>query len=89
MHIKCKGLPSGREIAGAAEQTTTDILHANTSPPRGETVRAFGDSATWPKEGVTGWGIQLQREGVKFWRRHVAGRQECSRTLSQRRMQYY
>ena len=63
MHIKCKGLPSGEEIAGAAEQATPDILQANTSPQRGETIHAFGDGATWPKEGITGWGIQLRRGG--------------------------
>ena len=63
MHIKCEGLPSGGGIAGAAAQATTDILQANTSPHRGETVHAFGDGATWPKEEITGWGIQLQREG--------------------------
>ena len=65
MHIKYEGLPSGGEIAGAAEQATTDILQANTSPLREETAHAFGDGATWLKQGVVGWGIQLQKEGVE------------------------
>ena len=63
MHIMCEGMPSGGEIASAAEQATTDILQASTSPHRRETVHAFGDGATWPKEEITRLGMQLQREG--------------------------
>jgi ribonuclease HI len=36
---------------------------ANKHLQRGRTIHAFGDGATWDKEGITGWGIQLQDTG--------------------------
>ena len=58
--------PAGGGIAKAAEQAELDSWEANTNPRRStDEIHAFRDGATWPKEGITGWGIQLQREGGK------------------------
>ena len=42
-------------VLGTAKKCTetTDIAHA------------FGDGATWQKEGITGWGMHIIREGGK------------------------
>ena len=63
MGIKCAHLPSGGCITGVDVQAARDVGKANDNARRRETVHAFGDGATWAKEGITGWGIQLQRAG--------------------------
>ena len=63
MGIKCAHLPSGGCITGVGVQAARDVGSANDNARRRETVHAFGDGATWDKEGITGWGIQLQRAG--------------------------
>ena len=66
MHIKCAGLQSGEDITEIDEQLEEDIRIADNCTRLGITVHAFGDGATWDKEGISGWGIQLQR-----WRGEV------------------
>ena len=63
MHIKCAGLRSGEDITEIDEQIEEDIRAADACAKLGVTVHAFGDGATWDKEGISGWGIQLQRWG--------------------------
>ena len=63
MHIKCAGLQSGEDITEIDEQIEEDIRIADNCTRLGITVHAFGDGATWDKEGISGWGIQLQRWG--------------------------
>ena len=63
MHIKCAGLQNGEGIAEIDEQIEEDIKTADACTKLGITIHAFGDRATWDKEGISGWGIQLQRWG--------------------------
>jgi ribonuclease HI len=63
MHIKCAGLPSGGGITEMSEQARADIRTAEANSRLGVTIHAFGDGATWDKEGVSGWGVQLQKQG--------------------------
>ena len=63
MHIKCAGLQSGEDITEIDGQIEEDNRTADGCTRLGITVHAFGDGATWDKEGLSGWGIQLQMWG--------------------------
>ena len=63
MHIKCAGLQSSKSITEIDEQIEEDTSTAIACTKLGVTIHAFGDGATWDKEGIPGWGIQLQRWG--------------------------
>jgi ribonuclease HI len=63
MQIKCSGMPSENEITSIEIQQHRDKEKANKNARRDQTTHAFGDGATWDKEGVTGWGIHLQLGG--------------------------
>ena len=56
MHIKCAGLQSGEDITEIDEQIEEDIRTADACTKLGVTVHAFGDGATWDKEGYRGVG---------------------------------
>ena len=61
MHIKCAGLQGGEDIKEIDEQIEEDIRTADACTRLGIMVHAFGDGATRDKEGIPGWGVQLQR----------------------------
>ena len=63
IYIKCAGLQSGEDITDIDEQIEKDIRTADGCTGLGITVHAFGDGATWDKESISGWGIQLERWG--------------------------
>ena len=67
INVHRQSLPSGGEITEIDEQIEEDVKTTDACARLGVTVHAFGDGATWDncKEGVSGWSMQLQREGGK------------------------
>ena len=63
MHIKCARLPNGGEITEVDEHIEEDIRTVDAYTELGVTVHAFGDGSTWDREGISGWGLRLQRWG--------------------------
>ena len=58
--------------AGIVSQRKIDLCTANNCTKTTCTAHAFGDGATWQKEGITGWGMHIIREGgevVEGWGR--------------------
>ena len=58
--------------AGIVSQRKIDLCTANNCTKTTGTAHAFGDGATWQKEGITGWGMHITREGgevVEDWGR--------------------
>ena len=82
MHIKCSGLPSGGCVTEGDVQIDEDMSTAYACARLRETVHAFGDGATWPKEGISGWGIQLQNGREEHGRTPVVQQNDASETYA-------
>ena len=82
MHIKCSGLPSGGCVTEGDVQIDEDMSTAYACARLRETVHAFGDGATWPKEGISGWGIQLQNGEEEHGRTPVVQQNDASETYA-------
>ena len=58
--------------AGLVSQRKIDLCTATKCTKATGIAHAFGDGATWQKEGITGWGMHITREGgevVEDWGR--------------------
>jgi hypothetical protein len=78
--------------AGIVNQRETDLGTAKGCTEPTGIAHAFGDGATWQKEGITGWGMHIIREGedtIEDWGRTPGNQNnDASETYTQYYIHY-